>query len=578
MNRVRFSIRLVLALVASGAVVVGLVALVGFPQRDAEAITAHRHIAVTANPFASRAAREILRQGGSAVDAAITAQLVLTLVEPQSSGIGGGLYLLVFDPSMGLRVFDGREVAPAAATPQMFLGADGKVRSFDDVATGGLAVGVPGALAALAMAHQRFGKLPWVSLLAPAIKLAEKGFEVSPLLGAAIAELDPLALGAGMRAAYFHPNGRPFEAGETLRDREFARTLRVVAARGISGFYQGEVAEKIVAAVRSDRRNPGSMTLADLASYRVRESDALCRPYRDFRVCTTPAPSGGVALQQILGLLGSRRSDELRYGSLSQIHLLTQVERLAYADRAHWQGDPAFVPVPLEGLLDTSYLRARAELIHPRRDMGVAIAGTPPSQGRLLRDFAPQRTPVFHGTSHLSVVDDAGQVVSMTMSIQASFGSQLRAGGFVLNNELTDFSLEPEIDGRPVANAPAPGKRPLSAMSPSIVFDAQGRFFAAIGSPGGPEIISYNAQALVNLLDSHESVATTVSAPHAANINGVTVLEAGTSMTLSAPWLFVMGHPLRFRSLESGLNGIRRIPNGYEAASDVRGDGAAAGD
>lgn len=578
MSRVRFSRKLILGslLLLFAAIIMAVWTLSS--GRVAETVTAQRHVAVTANPHASEAARTILRAGGSAVDASIAAQLVLTLVEPQSSGIGGGLFMLVSDPKAGMRVFDGRETAPGSVSPGMFQGSDGLVRPFDEVAIGGQPVGVPGAIAALALAHQRYGRLPWADLFEPAIRLADEGFIVSPLLAIAIAELDHATLSQGMRAAYLKPDGSPPSAGERLRDTELARTLRLIAEEGPAGFYQGEVAQAIVSAVRASSRNPGRMTLADLAGYRAREIAPICLPYRVFRVCTTPAPSGGVTLLQVLGLLEGQSADQLRDGKLSQIHLLSQAERLAYADRARWMADPEFVTVPEIGLLDRSYLKSRGGLIEPGRDMGVVPAGTPPVRRTELPDYAPHRTPVFHGTSHLSIVDGTGQVVSMTMSIQAAFGAQLRAAGFVLNNELTDFSFEPEIGGRPVANAVAPGKRPLSAMSPSIVFDAQGRFHSAIGSPGGPEIISYNAQALVNLLDSGERISKVVSTSHFANLNAPTILEGGSWPTLYAPLLFWKGHQVRWRKLESGLNGIARTPHGYEAASDIRGDGAAVGD
>ena len=538
---------------------------------------AARHLAVTANPYASQAAQEILRKGGSAVDAAIAAQLVLTLVEPQSSGIGGGLFLLVSDAQGNMRVYDGRETAPAAVRPDLFLGQNRQPRQLDEVSTGGLAVGVPGAVAALALAHKQYGALPWGELFGPAIRHAEAGFIVSPLLARAIASLDRKRADTSMQI-YFHIDGSPIGAGERIRDPQLTATLRKIAREGPPGFYEGEIAQAIVASVRSTKRNPGGMTLDDLRNYRALERDPICRLFKEYRVCTTPSPSGGVTVLQILGMLEDKPAEVLATGTLSQVHLMSQAERLAYSDRAKWLADPDYVKIPAKGLLDESYLRSRAKLIDAARDMGYVEAGIPPEKETGLIDFAPHRTKTLHGTSHLAIVDKSGLVVSMTSSVQAAFGAQIRAAGFVLNNELTDFSLEPIIDQQPVANAPAPGKRPLSAMSPSIIFDPQGRFFAAIGSPGGREIIAYNAQALVNLIAAKASISSVVSVPHFANENGSTLLEKGTSLITQIPSLLMMGHSPRFRELESGLNGIRRSGGAYEAASDVRGEGAAAGD
>lgn len=545
---------------------------------EAQSAVTKRYAAATANRYATDAALEMLRKRGSAVDAAIAAQLVLTLVEPQSSGIGGGLFLLVSDAEGRMRVFDGRETAPASASPNMYENASGTARSLEDVATGGLSVGVPGAVAALELAHQRYGKLAWKELFAPAIRIAEKGFPISPLLAKAIAELEVHDLSPSMRTAYFHKDGAPLRAGETIRDPELATTLSKIADGGSAAFYQGAIAQAIVTSVQTSSRNPGGMTLADLRGYKAEERSPLCMQVFLHNVCTTPAPSGGVSLLQILGVLRDQPPNNLRMGSLSQLHFLSQAQRLAYADRAKWMADPAFAVVPTTGLLDGGYLQSRAKLINGQTDMGKAEAGTPPQRKAQNIDYAPQRTDVLHGTSHVAIVDGEGQIVSMTSSVQASFGAQIRAAGFVLNNELTDFSRESHVDGTPVANAPAAGKRPLSAMSPSIVFDPQGKFFAAVGSPGGPDIITYNAQALVNLIIGRTSMQSALSAPHVANLNGPTVLEKRTRLVAMAPWLLLKGHSVRLRELPSGLNGIRKVADGYEVATDARGEGLAAGD
>lgn len=566
---------LALCVVLAGFLVLGGLWLTSGPG-SAQYANVERYAAATANRYATEAALQMLRKHGSSVDAAIAAQLVLTLVEPQSSGIGGGLFLLVSDAKGQMRVFDGRETAPASASPEMYLNEKGQPRPLAEIATGGLSVGIPGAIAALELAHRRYGKLAWRDLFASAIRLAEAGFTISPLLAEAISELDASSLDQGMRRAYFRADGTARRAGETLRDPELARTLRAIAEGGSAAFYQGEVAQAIVASVQSSPRNPSRMTLDDLRGYKAEERSPLCMRAFHYNVCTSPAPSGGVSLLQILGLLQNRAREALRMGSVSQVHLVSQAQRLAYADRAKWMADPAFTSVPEAGLLQPEYLRYRANLINERSDMGPAAAGTPPQ--RNARDYAPHRTDTLHGTSHVAIVDDTGLIVSMTSSIQAAFGAQIRAAGFVLNNELTDFSREAQNNGKPVANAPAPGKRPLSAMSPSIVLDSRGGFFAAVGSPGGPEIITYNAQALVNLLAGKESMQRALSAPHFANLNGPTVLESSTHLVAIAPWLYLKGHAVRLRKLQSGLNGIRKTPSGYEVATDTRGEGLAAGD
>lgn len=553
-------------------------AIVWLDLRPSPASIATTHMVVTADTYASSAGRQILRAGGSAVDAAIAAHLVLSLVEPQSAGIGGGLYMLVLDGAGQLKGYDGREVAPASASPTMFLDASGKPRPFSEIATGGLAVGVPGAIATLWKAHQQHGKLPWSALFKPAISLATNGFTISSLLADDINDLDFDKLPPNLRTMYFGTDGSARKAGETLRDPDYAASLRLIAKLGPGGFYEGPIADAIVTEVNRSAPNGGFMTLLDLKNYQAKEVTPICRHYRQYRLCSLPpSTSGGVTVLQILGLLEQFPRERLLPGSASGAHLLTQAERLAYADRRRWLGDPDFVTVPTQGLLSSAYLRQRARLIRDNRDMGNASAGTPPSSGARL-NFSPQRSPARRGTSHLSVVDRSGQVVSMTMSIQAGFGAQLRSAGFMLNNELTDFSIEPMIDGNPVANAPAAGKRPLSAMGPFILFRPDGKFYAAIGSPGGEDIIAYNAQALSALVDGQASMPQAVSLPHVMNANGMTVLERRPSHAWTALKLWARGHTIRFRELRSGLNGIRRVGTTLEGASDPRGVGLALGD
>jgi len=551
------------------------------PSGPAAAAANHatRHMIVAAEPDAAEAGLAMLRNGGSAIDAAIAAQMVLTLEEPQSSGIGGGAYLIVSDGTQ-LQAYDGRETAPASARPDMFLDKDGKPRPFRDVVPGGLSVGVPGAVRVLAMAHAAHGKLPWAKLFEPAINLAEQGFKVPPRLAIELADGGPrLAAMPDIRAAFFHPDGTPIKPGEVWRNEKLARSLRLIAQGGPGAFYNGVIAGEIVEAVTMAPKNPTVMTRADIAGYQAKERAPLCGTYRAYRVCSVPpSTSGGVTVLQILGLLQHFPSDQLRPNTLSAVHLISEASRLAYADRAQWLGDPDFVAVPLPGLLDRSYLDARARLIDPAHDMGTAVAGTPSFQKAELPDFAPMRPQMELGTSHISIVDDRGEAVSMTTSVESAFGSQIAAGGFLLNNQLTDFSFEPIIGGKLVANAVAPGKRPLSAMSPSIIFDPDGKFFAAVGSPGGRQIIGYVAQAIVNLIDAKLSMPETAAAPRHVNLNGPTLIERGTPLEMLAPALTAMGHQVRAIPFDSGVNGILRVDGGYEGGADPRREGVALGD
>jgi len=542
-------------------------------------LTARSHIIVAAEPDAAEAGRTMLQRGGSAVDAAIAAQMVLTLEEPQSSGIGGGSYLLVADGN-GLKAYDGREMAPASASPKMFLDKDGKPRRAGDVIPGGLSVGVPGTVAVLALAHKSHGRLPWAQLFEPAIRLADEGFIVPNRLGRELAEGGPeLAAMPGIRATFFNPDGAPIKAGQKWRNPRLAQSFRLIAQGGADAFYRGAIASEISEAVAHAPRNAAVMSLADLSHYEAKQREPLCGLYRSYRVCSLPpSTSGGIAVLQILSLLQRFPQSALKPQTLSSVHLFSEASRLAYADRERWVGDADFVAVPIQGLLDRGYLDMRSSLINPMRSMGGASAGIPPVKFGALPNYAPQRPQIEKGTSHLSVVDDRGEVVSMTTSIEAAFGAQIAAGGFLLNNELTDFSFEPLLDGRPVANAPAPGKRPLSAMSPVIVFAPDGQFFASLGSPGGRFIIEYVAQAVMNLIDGQLSMTEAAAAPRHANLNGPTFIERGTKLEQSAPALSAMGHRIQSIGFDSGVNGIRRVPGGYEGGADPRREGIALGD
>ena len=557
--------------------VIALLAASIASSAEADSVFAKHDMVAAANPYAAKAGLEMLHAGGSAVDAAIAAQMVLTLVEPESSGIGGGAFLVLYDPATKkVTTFDGRETAPASAASDMFLGPDGKPRPKSQVIPGGLSVGVPGIVAMLEMAHKKYGRLPWAKLFAPAIKLAADGFPVGHKLAETIASEKDAAQMPDIKNYFYNSDRTPLREGEILKDPALADSLRAIAAHGSKAFYYGAIAAAIVNAVQHAPVNPGGMTLADLADYRAIERAPVCGSYRGNRICSMgPPSSGGVAILQILEMLERFPSSDLQPETLGFVQLFAEANRLAFADRAKYLGDPGFVRVPVQGLLDRHYLVGRAQLIDPTHDMGIATAGMLPN---LPFDYAPQRTPQRHGTSHLSVVDPRGEVVSMTTTIESGFGAMVMAKGFLLNNELTDFSLEPMIDGKPVADAPEPGKRPMSAMAPAIVFGPDGKFWIAAGSPGGPVIISYVAEELSGMIDGKLDPQAACALPHVFNPNSATYLEQGTSLEALAPQLKTMGHQVLIRPLSSGSQIIERTRDGYLGGADPRRDGIAIGD
>jgi gamma-glutamyltranspeptidase/glutathione hydrolase len=544
----------------------------------AHAAPAKHHMIAAANPYAAQAGLDMLRQGGSAIDAAIAAQAVLTLVEPESSGIGGGSFMMVFDPKTDkVTSFDGRETAPASATPTMFLDANGNPRPHRDAIPGGLSVGVPGNLAMLELAHKKYGKLAWAKLFQPAIKLAEQGVPVSKKLAGLLAANPDVFAMPDIRRHFSRPDGTPLKAGDTLKNPELAATFKTIAAGGARAFYTGAIAQAIADKVHNGSIQPGGMTVKDLGRYRAVERAPVCARYRVYKLCAmAPPSSGGIAVLQILKLIERFPSDQLKPDSLGGIHLFAQASRLAFADRNKYVGDPSFIKVPVAGLLNGAYLKDRAKLIDTTRDSGEAAAGTPPM---IKAEVEPGDTAEQEGTSHLSIVDDQGRVVSMTTTVEYLLGSEMMVGGFVLNNQLTDFSFVPVNDGKPVANAPAPGKRPLSSMAPVIVFDKDGKFLIAAGSPGGPAIIDYVAQALVGLLDGGLDPARAVALPHVLEPNGPLILENAPALTALAPKLAAMGYEVKTLSNEtSGLHVIKRVDGGYIGAADPRREGVAIGD
>jgi gamma-glutamyltranspeptidase/glutathione hydrolase len=547
-------------------------------QAQVTETVAKRHMIAAANPHAAQAGLEMMRAGGSAVDAAIATQMVLGLVEPESSGIGGGAFMLVYDAKTKRTTsFDGREMAPASATPTMFLDANGQPRNKGEAIPGGLSVGIPGVVKMLWLAHQKYGKLAWAKLFEPAIKLADEGFPVGPKLARTVKNFTRGADMPDIKARFYHADGTPLNEGEIYKNPDYAATLRKIAKEGPDGFYKGEIAQAIVDTVRHAPRQQGGMTLEDLDKYQAKERAPVCGDYREYNVCSMgPPSSGGIAVLQILGMLQRFTPEQITPNTVSGAHLFAQASRLAYADRAQYLADPAFIDVPIKGLTDKAYIASRAALIDLAKDMGTAVAGNPPQKHAAL---SPQVSPVLHGTSHMTIVDDTGEVVAMTTSVETGFGAKIMAKGFILNNTLTDFSFQPVRDGKPVANAPAPGKLPLSAMSPTIVFDKKGDFLVSVGSPGGPAIIDYVSQILIGILDAKMSPKQAMSMPHEINMNGATLLELSPATDALAAQLTAKGHTVQTSRMEgSGLHSIQKVKDGYIGAADPRRDGIALGD
>ncbi len=526
-----------------------------------------------ANPLAVEAGLEVLRAGGSAVDAAVAVQAVLGLVEPQSSGLGGGAFLVHYDAETGtVSAYNGRETAPAAATPDMFLNEEGKPLPFFQVLLSGRSTGVPGAVAMLHMAQTEHGNLEWRQLFGAAERLANEGFIVSPRLAEMIVGRAPQAKSPDATAYFTKPDGTRYQAGDRLRNPAYAATVRKIAAEGPDALLEGEIAQAIVARV-TEGDLPGVMTLADLASYAPKKTEALCRPYRIYVVCTPPAPSGGPAVLEGLGILENTAIAD-HPNSAQGWYLFTQASRLMYADRDRYMGDPDFVDVPTEGLLDKTYLAARAALIGP-------TAGPPPQPGSPdgADVRAPDTTREVSGTSHFVVVDAAGDAVSMTTTVESIFGSGRMVGGFFLNNQLTDFAFAPvNPDGAPAANAIAGGKRPRSSMAPAIVLDSDGELLAAVGSPGGTSILAYNLKALVGMLDWKLPVQQALALPNLIARGASYAAEGDKFSPEVIEGLAARGVTFTAVGGEgSGLHGVMVTPDGLDGGADPRREGVARG-
>jgi len=547
--------------------------------------SAKRHMVAAANPLAVEAGLDVLRQGGSAVDAVIATQMILTLVEPQSSGIGGGAFLLHYTPGKNaghkkavIDAYDGRETAPESADENLFTDAQGKTIPWRQRMAGGKGVGVPGLLRMLEMSHKRHGKLPWARLFDRAIDMADRGFAVSPRLHLMITRDRHLKNFPIARRFFFTQDGEALPVGTLLKNPELAETLRQVATQGANAFYTGPIARDIATAVSKTHHLPAKMTAADIALYQAKKRRILCHPYRQWRVCGMPPPtSGGIAIAQILTMLEPYDLSRIPPSSAQAVHLVAEASKLAFADRNQYVGDPDFVKVPVAGLLDRHYLKSRAAMISADKAMGKAAPGIPPQL--VQRDSVPDdgdNRPI--STSHISVVDAEGNAVSMTTTVGTAFGSRIMVRGFMLNDELTDFASAPRINGRPKVNRVEPRKRPRSSMSPTIVTDKNGKLVMAVGSPGGSSIIGYVAKALIAGLDWKMTMQDAIALPNFLNKNRKTELEEGTTLEALAPALERLGHQIHIRPKTSGLHGIRVRPGGYEGGADPRREGVARGD
>lgn len=553
---------------------------------------AERHMAAAANPLAAEAGREMLRMGGSAIDAAIAMQAVLTLVEPQSSGIGGGAFIMVWD-GKNVHAYDGRETAPAGATERLFLRGDGTPMAFAEAQIGGRSVGTPGVLRALEMAHKKTGRLHWATLFEPAIRLAEQGFAISARLHSLIAADHNIPQSPDMAAYFLNADGTPKATGTVLKNPALANVFKRIAKEGPDALYQGPIADEIARKVQG-HRNAGSLSQADLKGYRAKERPPLCTDYKQWKVCGMPPPSsGGIAVAQILGTLQALKAQDIAAmppvksaspaglePTPEAVHLLAEAGRLAFADRGLYVADADFVPVPVSGLVAPEYLAKRAALIG-ERSMGIAKPGVPAG---IQVAYAPDRSPLRISTSQVVAVDDQGGAVSMTTTVEAAFGSHLMVQGFLLNNQMTDFSFIPEENGQPVANRIEPGKRPRSAMAPTLVFDRNsGELLATVGSPGGSQIIEYVSKSLVAMLDWKLDPQAAISLPNFGSRNDATELETGLFSPALKQALKDRGHALSEIDMTSGIQAIVRMRDAQGKVSlsggaDPRREGKAVGD
>ncbi|MFC3167432.1 gamma-glutamyltransferase [Paracoccus fontiphilus] len=566
-----------LATAADGFGPLGDAARAAFAAKaDGRPVTAPDWMVSAAHPLAVEAGAKVLEAGGSAADAMVAVQTVLGLVEPQSSGLGGGSFLVWYDAGTGdMTTLDARETAPMAATPTLFLTEDGQPMEFMEAVVGGRSVGTPGTPALLEAAHRRWGKANWSGLFDDAVRLADEGFTVSPRLASLVAQEGEALQADPATAAYFFPGGQAVAAGTLLKNPAYADTLRRLAAEGSDGFYHGPVAEGIVAAVRGAEANPGLLSMQDLAAYRVIERPAVCVEYRAHDVCGMgPPSSGGLTVGQILGMLGGYDLAALGAENPESWRLIGDASRLAFADRGRFMADSDHVPMPTKGLIDPAYLAERSKLLAGDDSLPEVSAGQPGwSHAALWGQDTALELP---STTHISIVDADSNALSMTTTIENGFGARVMANGFLLNNELTDFSFEThDENGWPIANALAPGKRPRSSMAPTIVLKDD-RPVMVIGSPGGSRIIGYVARAIVAHLDWGMDIQKAVAAPNIVNRFGPMDIEAGLPAALTEG-LTAIGYELNETELTSGLQGIVIGPDGLSGGADPRREGIALG-
>jgi gamma-glutamyltranspeptidase / glutathione hydrolase len=528
----------------------------------------------SADPRVTDAGMEMLRQGGTAADAAMAMMLTLTVVEPQSSGIGGGGFLLYQDAAKGvLSTINGRETAPSAATPDRFVGPDGKALGFLQAFQGGRSVGVPGNVRLMAEAHKKWGKLAWAKLFKPAIRLAEKGFVVNKTLESRLQGIQPLWSNFDEAKSIYWVNGAPVKLGATFKNPKLAATLKLIAKKGPDAFYKGKIAGQIVNVVTTSKLSPGDMTMSDLAQYRAKEQQAVCAPYRVYVICGMgPPSSGATTVLQILGSLERFDLTATGQDNAQSWHLVAEAMRLAYADREKYLGDSDFVDVPVKGLLDPQYIKQRSALIDPKKARADYPAGNPPGAGARTAAISSE----VAGTTHFTAVDANGSIANMTSTIEGPFGSQLIAGGFFLNNELTDFTFAPEKNGAPVANRVVAGKRPLSSMSPTIVFDRDGKAVLALGSAGGKRIIMHVTKTLIGVIDFGLPLDKAIALPNLYFGDGQIEVEQETSLAAMSGELAKYGQKVSPVDLGSKVNGAQLTSNGWVGASDPRSEGSSA--
>ncbi len=545
--------------------------------RDLKTVEAKKYLISTSSEMASQVGKEILKKGGNAIDAAIAAQMVLNVVEPQSSGIGGGAFVLYYDnKTKTAHYFNGRETAPKDSNNKMFLDSQGKPRAFNDVVKGGLSVGTPGLLKVLKEVHNKYGKLSWEELFEPAIMIAKNGFPMDERIQVIAKNIAYLKDFKGFASLYLNEDGTLKEVGSIITNPALAETFTTISKNGIESFYSGKIAEDMVAAVKNSPTNPGYLALEDLKNYQVKEGELICGTYRvKYKVCSMPLPSsGGVALLQILGILENFDLSKYKPSSLEAIHLITEATRLGYADRNKYVADVA--DVPIAKMLDKEYLRGRAALINPKESMPEVKAGEfiDVKTGYTIDKKAVE----LPSTTHLSVIDSEGNAIAMTSSIEYYFGSVLNVDGFVLNNQLTDFSFVPEIDGKPVANRLEPGKQPRSSMSPTFVFDENNNLIMVVGSPGGPRIIQFVLKTIIAYLDWNLNIQKAISLPNFVVLNDMIELEKRTDLEKLQSDLEKMNHKVKIADLVSGIHAIVIKPEGLEGGADPRRAGVALGE